>query len=123
MIAERGRRFSPEAGHRSRKRAGSIFYLAGAMWCSSTAKTARAASSESIGLMSSAPDCDGRQKFFPVAQPLGLSGWVMPLIVVEAAHQNRQPGTELGHLVGGELKRPTSMRRRKIQPVRSRNFW
>jgi len=33
----------------------------------------------------------------------------MPLIVVEAAHQNRRLGTELGHLVGGELKRPTPM--------------
>jgi hypothetical protein len=46
----------------------------------------------------------------------------MPLIVIEAEHQNWQLGTELDHLVGVELKGPTPMRRRKIQPFRSRNF-
>ena len=46
--------------------------------------------------------CDGRENFLLVAQPIGFSGRVMLLIVVEAAHQNRQLGAELGHLVDGE---------------------
>jgi hypothetical protein len=45
---------------------------------------------------------DGRKEFLLVTQSFGFSGRVMLLIIIEAAHQDRQLGAELGYLVDRE---------------------